>query len=398
LALVAACSHPDRLPSVPRADTARAQPLGIANARFFADGDVEPMIQEGWRSLEREMAALRAEGKNPTRANLPTAYFLAVSGGGDNGAFGAGLLNGWSETGTRPEFRMVTGVSTGALIAPFAFLGPQYDPVLREVYTTLTPDRIFRARGLTAALFNDAMADTSPLADVIAKYADEKMFAAIAREYNEGRLLLIGTTDLDAQRPVIWNIGALAASGKPEALKLFHQILRASAAIPGLFQPVMIDVEIDGKKFQEMHVDGGTVAQLFLYPPTIEAGRLLKRKRVAYIIRNARLDPDYPWPSAGPSTSPAAPSTPCWRRAATTTSCAPGSSASATASTTTLPILVQTSRSRRRASSSRPTCRRSSSTASSRPRRAANGTSSRLPLPGNPARTRARVLFVSGRR
>ena len=294
IALVAtACSHPDRLPAVPRGETVRALPLGIPNARFFADGDVTPMIQEGRRSLEREIAALRAEGKTPTLANLPPAYYLAVSGGGDNGAFGAGLLNGWSGTGTRPEFRMVTGVSTGALIAPFAFLGPQYDPVLREVYTTLTPDRIFRARGLTAALFNDAMADTSPLADIIAKYADEKMFAAIAREYGEGRLLLIGTTDLDAQRPVIWNVGALAASGKPEALKLFHQILRASAAIPGLFQPVMIDVELDGKKYQEMHVDGGTMAQLFLYPPTLEAGRLLKRKRVAYIIRNARLDPDY---------------------------------------------------------------------------------------------------------
>ncbi|MBI2735321.1 MAG: patatin-like phospholipase family protein [Rhodospirillales bacterium] len=288
-----ACSYPDRLPSVPRADTARAQPLGIPNARFFADGDVTPMIQEGMRSLDREMAALRAEGKNPARTNLPTAYYLAVSGGGDNGAFGAGLLNGWSETGTRPEFRMVTGVSTGALIAPFAFLGPQYDAALREVYTTMTPERVFRARGLTAALFNDAMADTTPLADVIAKYADEKMFAAIAREYKEGRLLLIGTTDLDAQRPVIWNIGALAASGKPGALQLFHQILRASAAIPGLFQPVMIDVELDGKKYQEMHVDGGTIAQLFLYPPALEANRLLKRKRVAYIIRNARLDPDY---------------------------------------------------------------------------------------------------------
>jgi hypothetical protein len=293
LALVTACSHPDRLPSVPRADTARAQPLGIPNARFFADGDVSLMVQEGMRSLDREMAVLRAEGKNPTRTNLPPVYYLAVSGGGDNGAFGAGLLNGWSTAGTRPEFKMVTGVSTGALIAPFAFLGPQHDQALREVYTSLTPDRIFRARGLSAALFDDAMADTSPLADVIAKYADAQMFAAIAREYNEGRLLLIGTTDLDAQRPVIWNIGALAASGKPEALPLFHKILRASAAIPGLFQPVMIDVELDGKKYQEMHVDGGTIAQLFLYPPTLEAGRLLKRKRVAYIIRNARLDPDY---------------------------------------------------------------------------------------------------------
>jgi predicted patatin/cPLA2 family phospholipase len=251
------------------------------------------MIAAGQRAFDREVAALRAEGKDPARTGLPPAYYLAVSGGGDNGAFGAGLLNGWSETGTRPEFKMVTGVSTGALIAPFAFLGPQYDPVLREVYTTMTPERVFRARGLSAALFNDAMADTSPLADVIAKYADEKMFAAIAREYGEGRLLLIGTTDLDAQRPVIWNIGALAASGKPEALKLFHQILRASAAIPGLFQPVMIDVELDGKKYQEMHVDGGTIAQLFLYPPTIEINRALKRKRVAYIVRNARLDPDY---------------------------------------------------------------------------------------------------------
>jgi predicted patatin/cPLA2 family phospholipase len=288
-----ACSHPDRLPAVPRADTARAQPLGIANARFFADSDSGLMVQEATRALDRELEALRAEGKNPTPANLPPVYYLAVSGGGDNGAFGAGVMNGWTATGTRPEFKMVTGVSTGALIAPFAFLGPDYDAALKEVYTTMTPDKVFRVRGLTAALFNDAMADTSPLADVIAKYADEKMLAAIAREYQEGRLLLIGTTDLDAQRPVIWNIGAIAASGKPEALQLFRKILRASAAIPGLFQPVMIDVELDGRKYQEMHVDGGAIAQLFLYPPGIEAGRVLKRKRTAYVIRNARLDPDW---------------------------------------------------------------------------------------------------------
>ena len=293
LAAIAACSHPTRGPAVPRADTARAMPLGIPNARFYADGDTNLMIQEGMRALQREMATLRAEGKNPTRTRLPPVYYLAVSGGGDNGAFGAGLLNGWSETGTRPEFKMVTGVSTGALIAPFAFLGPSYDAALREVYTSMTPESIFRTRGISAALFDDAMADTSPLAAIIAKYADEKMLAAIAREYQEGRLLLVGTTDLDSQRPVIWNIGALAASGKPEALQLFHRILRASAAIPGLFQPVMVDVELDGRKYQEMHVDGGAIAQLFLYPPSLEAGRLMKRERHAYIIRNARLDPDY---------------------------------------------------------------------------------------------------------
>ena len=286
------CSIPERGNAVPRVDTTRALPLGIANARFYADGDPKPMIDEGMQSAVREAAALRAEGKQPTRP--PPAYFLAVSGGGDNGAFGAGLINGWTAVGTRPVFKMVTGVSTGALIAPFAFLGSSYDQGLREVYTTMTPDKVFRMRGLTAALFDDAMADTAPLAAIIATYADQKMLDAIAAEYQKGRLLMIGTTDLDAQRPVIWNIGAIAASGHPGSLDLFRMILRASAAIPGAFQPVLIDVELDGKKYQELHVDGGAIAQLFLYPPSIDiSASNIKRERHAYIIRNARLDPDY---------------------------------------------------------------------------------------------------------
>ncbi len=286
------CSIPDRGDAVPRGDTDRAQPLGIPNARFYADGDARLMVEEGVKSGAREAAALRAAGALPTQ--IPPAYFLAVSGGGDNGAFGAGIINGWTAIGTRPTFKMVTGVSTGALIAPFAFLGSDYDAQLREVYTTMTPDKVFRQRGISAALFDDAMADTTPLADVIAKYADQKMLEVIAAEYNKGRLLMIGTTDLDAQRPVIWNIGAIAASGHPGALDLFRKILRASAAIPGLFQPVLIDVELDGKKYQELHVDGGAIAQLFLYPPSIDMSvSNIKRERRAYIIRNARLDPDY---------------------------------------------------------------------------------------------------------
>ena len=284
------CSIPDRGDAVPRADTDRAQPLGIPNARFYADGDARLMVDEGVKSGVREAAALRAAGPLPTK--IPPAYFLAVSGGGDNGAFGAGIMNGWTAIGTRPTFKMVTGVSTGALIAPFAFLGSDYDAQLREVYTTMTPEKVFRMRGITAALFDDAMADTGPLAEIIAKYADQKMLDAIAAEYNKGRLLMIGTTDLDAQRPVIWNIGAIAASGHPGSLDLFRKILRASAAIPGAFQPVLIDVELDGKKYQELHVDGGAIAQLFLYPPSIDIASL-KRERHAYIIRNARLDPDY---------------------------------------------------------------------------------------------------------
>jgi predicted acylesterase/phospholipase RssA len=243
------CSIPERGPAVPRADTMRALPLGLTNARFFPDADSGPAIEEGKAALQRERATLGISDKAP----LPPAYFLAVSGGGDNGAFGSGLLNGWSATGTRPQFKMVTGVSTGALIAPFAFLGPAYDAQLREVYTTMTPDRVFRQRGYPAALFDDAMADTSPLAMLIAKYANQDLLDAIAAEYRKGRLLMIGTTNLDAQRPVIWNIGAIAASGRP-----------------GAFQPAMIDVEVDGVEFQEMHVDGGAISQLFLYPGSID--------------------------------------------------------------------------------------------------------------------------------
>lgn len=289
---MAACSLPERGAGVPQADTERARPLGLSNARFYADGNSQAMVDEAMQAVQREQAVLRSAGSSLTQ--LPPVTYLAVSGGGDNGAFGAGLLNGWTQTGTRPEFKMVTGVSTGALIAPFAFLGPDYDPILREVYTTMTPERVYRARGLSAALFDDAMADTTPLGLIIAQYADQKMLDAIAREYQKGRLLMIGTTDLDAQRPVIWNIGAIAASGHPGALELFRKILRASAAIPGAFQPVFIDVEIDGKKYQEMHVDGGAIAQLFLYPPTIDISTSgVRRQRTAYIIRNARLDPDY---------------------------------------------------------------------------------------------------------
>jgi hypothetical protein len=292
LVALAGCAVPERKPAVPLEHTEQAKPLGIANLRFFPDGDPAPMIEEGKRMQQREEAALRSRGLPVTP--MPPANFLALSGGGANGAFGAGLLNGWTATGRRPSFNIVTGISTGALIAPFAFLGPDYDAILHELYTTMSADRLFRRRSVVAAFFGDALADATPLADMIDKYTDQKLLDAIGREYDQGRLLLVGTTDLDAQRPVIWNIGALATSRHPQALDLFRKILRASTAIPGAFQPVLIDVEIDGRKFQEMHVDGAAIVQLFLYPPSVEVGRLgTERARHAYIIRNGRIDPDH---------------------------------------------------------------------------------------------------------
>jgi hypothetical protein len=274
--------------------------------RFLVNRDVSGMVQEAHNSLAKERAWLAANGQN---GPLPPMSILAISGGGDAGAFGAGLLNGWTAAGTRPEFKMVTGVSTGALIAPFAFLGPAYDPVLRQVYTEVSQRDIFKPRGLLKGFFGDAMADTTPLYRLVAHHTDRALLDKIAAEYAKGRLLLVATTNLDTLEPVIWNMTAIAASKDPHALELFRRVLMASAAIPAAFPPVMIDVDIDGVHHQEMHVDGGTVAQVFLYPPSINARVEFEaagahRQRTLYIIRNARLDSD--WASVQRRTLPIA--------------------------------------------------------------------------------------------
>jgi predicted acylesterase/phospholipase RssA len=294
--LAGGCATPPRLPPQAASLTDQTTVLGIPNARFYADTQAAAMAQEALRALEREGAARLATVG--AADGLPPTNFLGLSGGSDDGAFGAGLLVGWSETGTRPEFKLVSGVSTGALIAPFAFLGSAYDPQLRAVYTDIQPADIYEERWLPTALFSESFADTAPLVRLISRYINDDTLAAIAREYAKGRLLLIGTTNLDEQRPVIWNIGAIAASGKPGALDLVRKILRASAAVPGLFPPVMIDVEAGGERFQEMHVDGGAVAQMFLYPASIRLHldprhKTLVRERHAFLIRNSRLDPDW---------------------------------------------------------------------------------------------------------
>ena len=273
--------------------------LGLPNGRFWAWYDTQgpAMVAEWEQSLQRERALL---GLDPD-APLPPAYFLAVSGGGGDGAFGAGLICGWSESGTLPQFKLVTGVSTGSMIAPFVFLGGPYIDELRAIYTTISDKdvRTMRAlNGLYGVVFADALADTTPLYRLISRYVDEQMLADIADAYRSGRFLLIATANLDHQRPVLWNIGAIAASGHPDALEVVRKAILASAAIPGAFPPVMFDVEANGQRFQEMHVDAGVVAQTFLYPSYLgyqvdfQTGRFAC-ERHAYILRNSRLDPNW---------------------------------------------------------------------------------------------------------
>ncbi len=292
------CATPARQAAVPVGMEDQAQVPGLPDVRYRIGfgKDMAAVAQEGVESYRREQEQLAASGRS---GQLPPAVFLAVSGGGDNGAFGAGLLCGWTAAGDRPVFKLVTGISTGALIAPFAFLGSSYDAQLKEFYTTISPKDIMEKRSMLAAINNDAMADNRPLWRLVEKAVNQTMLDAIAVEYKKGRLLLVATVDLDARQAVIWNMTRIAASRHPKALELFRSILIASAAIPGAFPPVMIDVEAGGQKYQEMHVDGGTMAQVFLYPPSINIKELERKEQVGererklYIIRNSRLDAEW---------------------------------------------------------------------------------------------------------
>jgi len=190
---------------------------------------------------------------------------LALSGGGAGAAFGAGALTGLSSAGTRPYFHVVTGVSAGALTAPFAFLGPAWDAQLTESFSGQRSAKLVQF-SLTGVLFGSSIFKGKPLADLVNHYATAEMLQAVAVEAAKDRLLLIATTDLDSERTVIWDMGAIALRGGPAALKLFRQVLIASASIPGLFPPVMIPVETSGTILEEMHVDGSTTASLFIAP------------------------------------------------------------------------------------------------------------------------------------
>ena len=286
-----------RLNAVPSELQTLAVVPGFSNfIRYFpTDATHEAQFEKDFlESNEREKLYLRSHGTDiKDNDPLPPVSYLAISGGGDNGAFGAGLLNGWTATGDRPMFKLVTGVSTGALIAPFAFLGPAYDATIKSIYTGISLRDIALKRSPLWVLLGDAMSDNTPLKRLVKKTVTREVLDAIANERDKGRVLLVATTNLDARRPVIWNVTEIAAARSAHALDLVQQIMIASAAIPGTFPPVMVDVLAGGDSYQEMHVDGATASQVFIYPTAMHLSQLAKRKRTLYIIRNARLDPEW---------------------------------------------------------------------------------------------------------
>jgi len=259
---------------------AKAQLPGYPAVRTFADAATDRSAVGSIRKVEYQGGVA----------------LLALSGGGADGAFGAGILNGWSETKQRPEFTIVSGVSTGALIAPFAFLGPAYDAVLREMYTSGYAEEFVRAAHYGNALFGTGLISADNAKTIISRFIDQRLIDEIAREHRKGRRLLVVTTNLDAQRPVVWDLGAIAASGRADARSVFSDVLTASASFPGAFSPVLINVEADGHRFAEMHADGAMTAPIFVGTEralkSLAATSASGRKSI-YVLINTKLEPGF---------------------------------------------------------------------------------------------------------
>ena len=294
LLLVASCnSIPKRYRTspVPEELVNKVSIPGIPDARSWGD-EIPPYIQEILNSSDEEVAKKYAGIINKKHTKL------AISGGGSNGAYGSGILVGWTAKGDRPNFTVVSGISTGAIMAPFVFLGSKYDFVLIDLYTHKTTKDVVTERRKLRALRRDAFTGTGPLRKLLLSYIGDKEVTLIAAEYRKGRRLLIGTVNMDMMRPVVWNIGAIANSGAPHARELIVDIILASSAIPVAMPPVFFNVEANGKTYQEMHVDGGLFSQVMTYPLSIhwnEVEKKLKPKGQTnlYVIRNAKMKPEW---------------------------------------------------------------------------------------------------------
>ena len=281
--------------AVPEALLNNVRISGMQDIRAFSGSPSDSFKNDFIKLLEQEQKNSPSFFDFKVHQTYP---ILAISGGAANGAYGAGLLNGWSVSGSRPIFKIVTGISTGAVIAPFAFLGSKYDEKLKEFYTKYSTKDVVRIRFPFINSFTSAL----PLERLIERYFDTELIKEVAIEYNKGRRLYVGTTNLDAERLVIWDMGKIASIGDGNALKLFRKVILASASIPIVLPPVYLNVEANDKIYDEMHVDGGVSKQVFFLYDVLQGFRkalkekgidMSRNKYVIYVIRNGYVDPFY---------------------------------------------------------------------------------------------------------
>lgn len=259
LGYTSACSRPHQRAAVPEHWAERVKPLCFDDVRYFTQvgsGACHYSFPEKELQSQKDLITIDEKGQGAFSV-------LALSGGGSDGAFAGGFLQGWSQSGTRPVFTVVTGVSIGAMIAPFAFLGENYDHVLENFYTHSSAVDVYRERGLIASFFSDSLYTVEPLKALINCHITCELLEEIAQEHRRGRRLYVSTTDLDTQRLVIWDMGKIATAGTQAGLELFKQVLLASTAIPVYFPPVYIPVHTNERHFEEIHVDGGAITHVF---------------------------------------------------------------------------------------------------------------------------------------
>ncbi|MEM7498397.1 MAG: patatin-like phospholipase family protein [Pseudomonadota bacterium] len=282
---------------VPEEKIETSRPYGIEGGFIRAFGDT---LGDSLRAeiIRERLEAARLDLERNGRRHQ-TLSSIAFSGGGPDGAFGAGLLAGWTARGDRPQFGFVSGVSTGAILALYAFLGPEYDNALREIYTSYATADLVTPTIFAGLTGGTALLSTSGYRRLIEKYITPEVVDELARGHREGRILLIGTTNIDASRPVVWNIGAIAASGHADRRRLIHDVVQASSAIPAAFPPVLIPVfDEDDRRYDEMHVDGGATQQVILYSPAFST-RVLDEvtganvDRDVYVVINNKLRKPY---------------------------------------------------------------------------------------------------------
>ncbi len=282
--VLSACATPTATRDlVTGADQALAQPEGFTGVRYASD---DLVAAEAFR---RDLVTGLKAGDDRH------LHVLVLSGGGAHGAFGAGALTGWSSTGKRPQFDVVTGISTGALIATFAFLGADYDPILAEAYTNGKARALMTAPNLWPSLF-PGQTRHHPLKTLIAPYITEALLDRMAEEHKKGRRLLIGTTNLDSQQSIIWDMGAIARQTSGDRRALFIDVLAASASVPGVFAPVMIAARHGDLRFREMHVDGGATAAFFLLPESLLQAPLpagVQHRTTVWVLINGQAGPSY---------------------------------------------------------------------------------------------------------
>ncbi len=287
--LIAACSSPHTL-------DVRVSPSNYKDVEIANSVPTEPLRM--WANEAPDFLYSAHNQTTPIKVEGEQINILALSGGGVNGAYGAGVLMGLQEKGELKDYAIITGISAGALIAPFVFIGGDAMPKMKEVMLNINDKSVLGKKNFLNTLFKDAFTDGENLYDFIADAYPEPMIEAMAQQHRNGKRLFIGSTHFDSGELVIWNIGAIANSDLADKSELLYKVLAASASIPGVFPPQFIDVEHDGETLEELHVDGGLAAQVFFNPSNFNYQQIsealgLEKAPQLDVIRNGALKAPY---------------------------------------------------------------------------------------------------------